>query len=364
LSLGGRGGLLALSALCALGFPNVALAQAELRVHVEVRDCGELSQPEIRRVLAAELNAQLAEEHSPDVTRIVIECRGARTVLRVGDPLTRKVVQRTIDLGSSDPPARGRLVALATAELVLASWTELESNPTPKVEPAGPPPPPAARAAARQVARRRTSAPPNAPAAPPLPRNEVPPPAPRRPPGSEPPYDERWPDPQDWGIDDPSPDRGFRVVGLISARAFFAYEGILWGGGLRVGEERFKTVGWTLDALAESGEIDASGTDLRVDTATIGGGMNLYARSPAVIGRIGVGIRMGFARTQVDTLEAANASFAPWGWPLGSLGLTLRARRTVIELSGEGSYVALPVAPGASVQGGWFGIQVGIGVLP
>ena len=69
-------------------------------MNVELRNCSELSQPEIRRVLSAELSAHLAEERSADVTRIIIECNGPRAVLRVGDPLSRKVVQRTIDLGA------------------------------------------------------------------------------------------------------------------------------------------------------------------------------------------------------------------------------------------------------------------------
>ncbi len=368
----GRGGLSTLSAVCALVVPSVALAQADLRVNVEIRNCAELPQPEVRRVLAAELSARLAEDRSPDVTRIVIECQGPRAVLRVGDPLSRKVVQRSIDLGSSAPQARGRLVALATAELVVASWSELESNPTPKVEPAGPRPPPQVAAAARRVISKRAPPKPRPPPPPAPARTELIPvaeqpprePAPKR--RDEPPYDERWPDPHAWGLDDPSEDPRLRVVAMASLRSFFTHEGALWGGGLRAGQERFNTVGWTLDALAETGEIKTELARFRVNTATLGAGIHLYGRSNWFVVRVGAGIRLGLARTQaVDPRAAPNSALAPWGWPLGSLGFSVRGKRgPMLEISTEAGYVVLPVAVAAPpVKGPWFGLQGGFGVF-
>ena len=64
----------------------------------------------------------------------------------------------------------------------------------------------------------------------------------------------------------PSPDRAFRIIGVFSVRSFFTHSGALWGGGLRVAEERFKTVGWTLDALVESGEVTTSVARFQVYT--------------------------------------------------------------------------------------------------
>jgi hypothetical protein len=317
-----------------------------------------------------ELSAHLAQDVSSDVTRTIIECNGPRAVLRVGDPLSRKVVQRTIDLGSFEPKARGRLLALATAELVVASWTELETNPNPKVEPAGPPPHAKARAAARKVVQKRARLVPSVPESSPSPPPsgaEVPPaePAPQRAVGT--PYSERWPDPQNWGIDSPSPERAFRVMAVASARSFFTHEGALWGGGLRLAEERFRTVGWSLDALLESGEINDSGARFLVTTTTFGAGINLYWRRQWFAARAGGGVRMGFASAEnLDVPDVASSALTPWGWPLGSIGLSAYASRVaVVELLGEAGYVVLPVRGGTpALRGPWFSVQLAVGVIP
>jgi hypothetical protein len=353
--------------LIALFLPLAAAAQNRLRVNVELRNCNELSQPEVRRVLLAELSAHLTEDRASDVTRIIVECNGPRAVLRVGDPLSRKVVQRTIDLGASEPKARGRLLALATAELVVASWTELETNPNPKVEPAGPRPPATVRAAARQVVQKRARLlPAGPPASTPPPAAEVPPeePAPR--PAVTTPYSERWPDPQNWGIDEPTPERGFRIMAVASARSFFAHEGALWGGGLRIAEERFKTVGWSLDALLESGEVTTTDARFRVTTTTFGAGINLYRRWQWLAVRGGGGVRMGFASAEnLDLPDVASSALTPWGWPLGSIGLSVYRSRAVLELLGEAGYVVLPVRGGTpALRGPWFSVQMAVGVMP
>lgn len=46
-------------------------------------------------------------------------------VLHLADPLTDKAVARGVDLGSTPPTARSRMLALASAELLRASWAEL-----------------------------------------------------------------------------------------------------------------------------------------------------------------------------------------------------------------------------------------------
>ena len=318
-------------------------------------------------MLSAELSAHLAEERASDVTRIIIECTGPRAVLRVGDPLSRKVVQRTIDLSTSEPKARGRLLALATAELVVASWTELETNPKPRVEPAGPPPPAKVRDAARQVVKQRTQRQVARAAAAPVSPAELPPaeePRPERTAVS--PYDERWPDPHNWGIDEPARDRAFRVMAVASARSFFTHSGALWGGGLRFAEERFKTVGWSLDALFESGDVRTSDAPFQVYTATVGGGINIYKRWNFFAARAGAGVRMGLASAQnTDLRTTASSGLTPWGWPLASLGLSSYTGRAVVELLGEGGYVVLPVAGGTPVlRGPWFSVQLAVGVMP
>ena len=59
-------------------------------------------------------------------------CHDHDAELRVQDPLSRKIVTRHINVGAAAPNARARLIAIATSELVLASWSELETNPDPR----------------------------------------------------------------------------------------------------------------------------------------------------------------------------------------------------------------------------------------
>lgn len=59
------------------------------------------------------------------VTSIPCESAVATFEVRIDDLLTRKHVERTIDLGEVAPSARPRALALAIAELLRASWAEL-----------------------------------------------------------------------------------------------------------------------------------------------------------------------------------------------------------------------------------------------
>ena len=149
------------AALLALA-PRHANAQAGAIAHpsvsLEVDPCVQADVAEVRRIVGIELGA-LLEDREPaggaattkgasDTTRVTVACAGPLVELRVDDPLTGKGLTRPIDLSTSSATARSRLLAIAIAELVAASWTELESNPHPRVVPAGPPASTAAREAA------------------------------------------------------------------------------------------------------------------------------------------------------------------------------------------------------------------------
>ncbi len=90
-------------------------------------------------------------ETTPDIatTQVQATCGQLEADLRVIDPTTGKSVERSVALSLAAPNARARLLALAIAELVSASWSELESNPEPKAPSAAPLAPVAAREAAR-----------------------------------------------------------------------------------------------------------------------------------------------------------------------------------------------------------------------
>lgn len=320
--------LLAASSACvALLFAAAAQAAPDVPVLLELHGCDGLDEAELRRIVAAELGAAAAEQKGPGVTNVSVSCEGPRATLRVEDPLSRKAVQRSINLGRADTRAQARLVAIASTELVLASWAELETNPNPRVEPEGPPPTREAREAARGIARDHLAG-----------------------------YEPRL---RHWYDSQAPTDRGLHLLGIGSARALVDYRGMLWGGGLRLGQDAFRFLAWSVDGLFEKGEIRVDGRNLDVKSGTGGGHLLAYVRAGHFSFGIGAGLRVGFAST------TGSSTLALWGWPLGCASASARIGRSVlVELSGEASYVILPVGGEAStgtIRGGWFGGQLGIG---
>ncbi|MEP7048950.1 MAG: hypothetical protein ABJB12_01295 [Pseudomonadota bacterium] len=120
------------------------------RVSIAVVGCAADLAREAQRITAIELRAALVDT-APDqtTTQITATCNAESVDLRVIDPTTGKSVERSVALAQAAPPARARLLALAMAELVAASWAELEDNPEPKVAPVTPLAPKKAREAAR-----------------------------------------------------------------------------------------------------------------------------------------------------------------------------------------------------------------------
>ena len=127
------------------------------RVSIVVVSCNDALAREAQRIAAVELRAALVAG-MPDAatTQVTATCSAESAALRVVDPTTGKSLERSVGLSQAAPTARARLLALAIAELVAASWSELESNPEPKAPPTAPLAPPAAREAARgAIAPRR-----------------------------------------------------------------------------------------------------------------------------------------------------------------------------------------------------------------
>jgi hypothetical protein len=126
-------------------------------VSIVVVGCSDALAREAQRIAAIELRAALVDG-TPDAatTEVTATCSAESAKLRVVDPTTGKSVERSVALSQAAATARARLLALAIAELVAASWSELESNPEPKAPPAAPLAPVAAREAARgAIAPRR-----------------------------------------------------------------------------------------------------------------------------------------------------------------------------------------------------------------
>lgn len=79
----------------------------------------------MRRIVGIELAVELSEVESAGTTRVRVTCARDATFVEVDDPVTGKSSSRRVDLESTARVARSRLLALAIAELVSASWAEL-----------------------------------------------------------------------------------------------------------------------------------------------------------------------------------------------------------------------------------------------
>ncbi|HWA76336.1 MAG TPA: hypothetical protein VG937_28550 [Polyangiaceae bacterium] len=348
--------------------PALAAPPGGPPVHMLVRECDGVVETEVERVLAADLGAETgADDQAQDPTWIVARCVGNRVIIEVSDGISRKTLRRSFDLGAAPVSTRGRLIAVAASELVLAGWAELALRPKLRVEPEGDPPSESrVRAAVERAQQARIAT--STEQWPSEPQPEA---APAASQASEPrearDHSERR---GNWFSLQPPERRMFRVMPLASLRSFIGHDGALWGGGLRFGEERLVSTGWAIDALVESGRIDA----FHIDNYTIGGELYLYVSSRYAALRGGAGLRAGLATSSPSApsesmpLQEATRTPAPWGWPMLAVSATLGQKGgPVLEVSGEAGYVALPVTSGRygeSIRGPWFALQAGVGFAP
>lgn len=100
-----------------------ALAEAgPSRVVLLLEQCDETLAAEARRIVGVELRATIiaASDVDDSVTRVTVTCRGPDIDLSLEAAAHR--LYRTLALSEAAPTAWARLVALAVAELVVASW--------------------------------------------------------------------------------------------------------------------------------------------------------------------------------------------------------------------------------------------------
>jgi hypothetical protein len=318
-----------------LGTPSSARAQAAPPLDLTLIGCKKLHRAEVGRILEAELGARLSAGDLPETTAVEVECQGSSVLLRVRDPITRKGVSRLISLETEQPEAHARLVALAATELVLASWSELEFNPNPRVEPEGPAVPPEISALALQTVQDRRVA--------------------RGLTGQRPVAHSRRP------LEAPASE--FRLVALASLRKFFDNSGVLFGGGFRLGEDLTNLVSWSVDGMTEAGDLDSVSSQ----TTTVGAAVLFFQRWRFLTGRIGGGLRLALNASETNGTAGRESSYVvtPMGWPMVMGSLTVRlGRRAFSELSVEGSY-SLPISgpdEQRTMSGAWSAMNLGVGV--
>lgn len=125
-------------------------------VRLLVDACVGADRAEVERIATIELRPSMVTTAGDDPVsvRVEVSCADVGVRVRVDDSITRKSLERVVRVSDVDPRARARWVAIAAAELVRASWSELDDEPAPRVEPVQPPPPvELVRAAQSTVAR-------------------------------------------------------------------------------------------------------------------------------------------------------------------------------------------------------------------
>jgi hypothetical protein len=135
------------------GFAHARVPQ----VSVEVRSCVDIASHQVEELAALELSAALVEERQAthEVTRVVVTCQDSTVELEVTDPVSGKLLSRSVDLSQVEQRARARVLALAIAELVTSSWMEVELTPEPAIAPREAVASAEEREAARSAARER-----------------------------------------------------------------------------------------------------------------------------------------------------------------------------------------------------------------
>jgi hypothetical protein len=307
--------------------PASARPRPHPRVQLRIDDCSDITPAAVREIVAVELGALLVMEGeaAADTARVAVRCTQDGAELSVFDPITDKSLSRTVALYSVAPSARTRLLALSVAELVAASWVELETNPTPAIPPVGNAAPLAARDAVRLSLRQHEAV---------------------------------------------TPYGRFSLSAVGSVQGFFS-AGALYGGGLRLSFSQRYYLGFAIDFLAQHGNASAALGEIGIDSLS-GSALFLLARYWSRIGvRGGVGLRVGavqFKGTAFDPTTTRSANlWGAWLGPMGQVGLSvLAARRLSIGIDGELGDAVLPVRAlsngkqVAALSGPWLGVQLAL----
>ena len=327
-----RGSAPLFAALLAIAelIPSTAEAGEGL-VRIVFGSCGALPADDVRALVAVELPGSTQPPRQPFPPAVVtVDCTESLVKLTLDDPITRKLLIRSVALSPAEATVRDRVVAIAIAELVSASWIELAANPAPRAEPAGARPPVAVLAQATSASQRSS-------------------------PGLL--------------------DRRLRVSAVISTQVFFTDVHALLGAGLRLSADAWKHLGWAVDVLAHHGDVDTHLGEVAVDTATLGIAGVAHRNWSRVGLRAGLGFRMGATSLRGLPPEAGMVMGKGLVWagggPFGTFGVVVAAGRgLVVELQTEGGYWVFPTGGlvdgrrEVAVEGPWIGLQAGVGFIP
>jgi hypothetical protein len=283
-----------------------ARAQPDAAVAVNVDPCVPVDHAKLHELLAIELGTSTAQGAGPAApTRVSVSCSPQGIELRVQDGVTRKSMARVLPASSFADASSTRLLALAVAEFVVASWIELSVQPAPAVEPVGPPAGESARRVAQNVVAERAPR-----AAPP----------------------------------DRAPERTLSLGPAL--QLWSANEAVLLGAGLRVLLPLADALVWTLSGDFGMASVETAYGDLGVFTASLALALALQLRVDAFAFQLGPGGRLGITRMNADAdrLRAEGDDFlAPYGGPIWLSRVVVRASERVrVALEIEVGLTTLP----------------------
>jgi hypothetical protein len=291
---------------------------------VDVSDCTGVSAEALRRQATIELGAPLADEATPDVTRVTATCDQGLVVLTVDDPLTGKTLSRRLELDIDPPSARVRLLALAAVELVVASWIELEAT-TPLSRPIDAVAPQTARDDAVAILRRT----------------------------------HRVAPPPDWAL---------FLLGTVR----FGSSPVMFGGA--VGARRRLPAPWILaiDVMVERGNERASFGDVDVTLASaatrFGAAFNLWGLELEASGgaRLGAAHVRGTASADTPVPVEGKSFTALWGGPMVTFAARAGGENAAIGLGTEIGWAAFGVegqvagTAEARLSGPWVAVSLAL----
>jgi hypothetical protein len=243
-------------------------------VSVLVDPCVPVDHGKLERLLAIELGtstSQGAMHAAP--TRVSVACSVQGIELRIEDALTRKSMSRTLPASSFAGAESTRLLALAIAEFVVASWIELNVQAAPAVEPIGPPPNATERRMAERVVAKR---------APP-----------------------------------PVPPRNDSVSAAFNAGVWSSNDGLMLGGGLRLWQLAFAPFAWAAAADINVTSVDVSYGAIDVTSMSLALALALRVRFGSAAFFTGPGARIGLAIVSGDPKDRTQAEGKSWSAPHG-----------------------------------------------
>ena len=290
-------------------------------MQVTLDGCPGVDAVEVERIAAIELGSS---PPTPEPVRARVSCAAEATEVRVDDPVTKKALVRAIDLASLAPKAKARTLALAIAELISASWSELLLNPAPRVEAVGPATPPEVKESVREA----------------------------------------LPAPAATGV--------LRVEAFGAGRGLFSTPAVQWGGGVRVLWAPRSRLGGLFDLGGEHAETRDAAGRLSLDTASVSANLVLlFAPSELLQLYGGLGGRLGVGRvvgTPTDASVTRGGTLAgAFGGPQLVAGAALTFGHVLVSLGVEVGWAVLKLrgtvdgSKGLGVDGPYAGAQLGLG---